>query len=265
MHRLGIALALQKVVEELHGTRAVHGDARHDILERGGLHLHHELLYAAAFELEDRLAVPARDDLVDLGILVAELVEVDVDAGVFLDIFHRLVYVGQRLEPEEVHLEQSLLFHHVLVELGGDVVAVPGQRDMLDDGIAADDHARRVHGGLPGHTFERDRGVDDRARLRVGGVELCEFVRVLLAARRQTLFEFDLAAWDGFDPVVDLAVRDIKNPADILDRLLGAHGRIGDDLRHIGRAVLVHDIVDDLGTAHITKVYVEVGVGHPLL
>ena len=187
VHDGGIALALYEEVEELHGTGTVHGDARHDVLEIGGLQLHHELLHAAAFQLEHRLAVAARDERVDVGVLIPELVEVHVHALVLFDVLDRLADVREGLKPEEVHLEKPLRLHHVLVELRGDVVAVAGEGDVLHDGIAAYDDARRVHGGLPGHALELYGGVDDLFRGGIGAVERGELLRIHAAARSEAL------------------------------------------------------------------------------
>ena len=265
VHGRGIPLALYEEIEELHGTGTVHRDARHDVLEVGGLELHHELLHAAAFQLEHRLAVPARDERVDVGVFIPKLAEVHLHALVLFDILDRLVDVREGLEPEEVHLEQSLRLHHVLVELRGDVVAVAGEGDVLHDGVAADDHARRVHGGLSGHALELYGGVHHLFRGGIGAVERRELLRIHAAAGGETLPQEHLAHGDVLHPVVGVRVGYVINARDVLHRRLRTHCGIGDDLRHVGRAVFLHHVFDDLGTAHETEVDVKVRHGHALL
>ena len=64
------------------------------------------------------------------------------------------------------------------------------------------------------------------------------------------------------DQLVDLldpGQRDVHRPADVLDRRLGLERAEGADLRDVGVAVLVPDVVDDLVPALLAEVDVDVG------
>ena len=60
---------------------------------------------------------------------------------ILFDVLPRLVYVGQRLEPEEVHFEHAHLLDLFLLELRGDVLAVALERDVVGDDLFAYDDA----------------------------------------------------------------------------------------------------------------------------
>ena len=60
------------------------------------------------------------------------------------------------------------------------------------------------------------------------------------------------------DPL-DLRQRDVQRPADVLDGGLGLHLAEGADLGDVGLAVLVADVLDDLVSAILAEVDVDVG------
>ena len=138
---LGIFLGRDIFGDAVHRTGAIERHARYDVFERGRLKFFHELFHAGGFELEHRVGVAAADLSVDLGVVVAQLVEVDVHAVILFDVLPRLVYVGQRLEPEEVHFEHAHLLDLFLLELRGDVLAVALERDVVGDDLFAYDDA----------------------------------------------------------------------------------------------------------------------------
>ena len=67
---------------------------------------------------------------------------------------------------------------------------------------------------------------------------------------------------DGLGDAVDLAVAVAHDPADVAYGRPGEHGAEGDDLGHVVLAVLAGDVVDDLVTAGILEVDVDVRHGH---
>ena len=61
---------------------------------------------------------------------------------------------------------------------------------------------------------------------------------------------------------VGLIVRNGQRASDVADGCAGCHGTKGDDLRDVVGAILSRYVLDDLGTAHIAEVDVDIGHGH---
>ena len=59
--------------------------------------------------------------------------------------------------------------------------------------------------------------------------------------------------------LVDPRQRDVQRPADVLERRLGRHRAERADLRHVRRAVLLADVLDDLVAPLLAEVDVDVG------
>ena len=123
--------------------------------------------HAAGFQLEhgDRHA-PAEQFV---GRPVVERDQPDVEVRrVPADQPHRIVDDGERLQPEEVHLEHAQLGQRTHGVLGDDFVLIAaGQRDVDVEIVRADDDARGVHAGAAGQAFEFGRRTPRARRWRV--------------------------------------------------------------------------------------------------
>ena len=82
----------------------VHGD---EVLEGRGLQLAQVLLHPSGFELEGPDGLPLGVELVGLGIIDRDLVDVDLDTAALLDVQQGFLDDREGLEPEEVHLDQA--------------------------------------------------------------------------------------------------------------------------------------------------------------
>ena len=91
-----------------------HGD---DVFEAVGGQLLEQLLHAFRFNLEDRRGIGVLQDLVGLGIVEGQRIEIGAHAGQLLDVIDGELDDGQVAQAEEVELDQAHLFDVVLVEL----------------------------------------------------------------------------------------------------------------------------------------------------
>jgi hypothetical protein len=85
------------------------------------------------------------------------------------DVVHGVGDHGQRLQAEEVHLEEPELADGVHVELDRHVALLERERHELLEGPVRDDDARRVLAGVPDHALQHPRLLEDLLR---GGIPL---------------------------------------------------------------------------------------------
>src|SRR6266699_463273 len=86
-------------------------------------------------------------------------------------------------QAKEVHLEQAQVRAGRVVGLGNDrAVGLPlPDRDVIDDRLAAHDHAGRVHARLADQPLEPARGVDDLADLLLALVQPADLAGLAVA------------------------------------------------------------------------------------
>ena len=84
---------------------------------------------------------------------------------------HRVFNHGQRLESEEIHLEQTEIVQRSHRILTDHVVAfhVTTERDVIGQIAIRDDNAGRVHPGIARQTLERLCVFEQLLGLRLGG------------------------------------------------------------------------------------------------
>jgi len=74
---------------------------------RCGFDLRRIVAHAAALELEDAVGLSLLEDLIRLGIVERDVVDVEIDAGGPLDLLDGVEDERQGAQPEEVHLEET--------------------------------------------------------------------------------------------------------------------------------------------------------------
>ena len=120
-----------------------------DVLDGVRLQLGDEFLHAVRLELEDRRGLRPLQELVRIGIVEGQMLDVEgALAGshaVGVDGRHRPVDDGQRLQAEEVELHEPGFLHVVEIELGhhGPARVVRVQRNEVGQRRRCDDHPRR--------------------------------------------------------------------------------------------------------------------------
>ena len=203
---------------------------------------------------------PEREQLERLRVVERDAVDVDaLDAPLLVDEVHRLAQDGQVGQAQEVELEQAERLDAVHLVLGHERVRVGRllERHQLRERLAADDHARRVGGGVARDALHLLGELDQLVDRRVRGVHLLE----RLALERLLERDAQLVGHRLGDPV-DLAVAQAQDAADVPDGGAREHRAEGDDLGDVVRAVLAGDVVDDLVPAAVLEVHVDVRHRH---
>ena len=100
-------LTVDEVGDVVHRPWTIEGVHRDEVLEGRGLQLAQVLLHPSGFELEGPDGLPLGVELVGLGIVDGDLVDVDLDAAALLDVQQGFLDDREGLEPEEVHLDQA--------------------------------------------------------------------------------------------------------------------------------------------------------------
>jgi hypothetical protein len=251
----GAVLAVDVIGNQNHRAGAIQGVGGDEVLDAVRPHLHQQVLHAARFELEDALGPAAGEDLEGLGVVQVELVQVEVEAVPVPDQGAGAFEDAERLEAQEVHLEQAHLLDHGPFVLGNDVVRVRGlvQGHEIRQRLVGDDHAGRMDRGVPSEPFELAADVDDFARQLVRVVRLLE-----LRLRVQGLVERHVQRErHELGQPVRLHQRHAEDPADVADDGLRLHRPVGDNLGDV--AVLAAHVLDDLLAVDLAHVDIDIG------
>ncbi len=138
---------------------------RRDVLDGTDLELAAQIAHAAGFQLEHAQRVRLVQQVVGLRVVERQVVDGHLDA---VRPLHHLAGVAddrQRLQAEEIHLQQAEVAdraHRVLRDDGAVLVLL--ERQQIHQRLIADDHAGRVDRGVAREVFENERGVDQLAR-----------------------------------------------------------------------------------------------------
>ncbi len=222
----------------------------------------------ARLELEDARRRPAGEHLVDLGVLEAQLVPVDLDPMPLANRGHGVVDHGERSQAQEVELQHPGLFQALHVVLGDHQVAVlglaaaPSGRRGHDGYVIGqrprgDDDAGRVHRGVAGQPFQRRGVVEQLFVARIFFVEPFQFLDPF-----HRLAHADGIAGSARDQLGDpvrLRRSEAQRAAHIADHGPRLHRPEGHDLSDRVGAVLRPHVVDDLAAALVAEVHVDVG------
>ena len=245
----------------------------------------------AGLELEDTRRAAARQHLVDAGVVEGDIVHgvrLEDRAGLRvaelaearLDRPHRVVDDGERLEPQEVHLEHPGVLETVHVVLGDDVRPVVGASPgptpasvPASLGLRADRHvvverprrnhdARRVHGRVARQPLERDRVVEEALVAVIGFVERLDLTDPL--HRLLDGVALPRLVGDHLRDPVGLADIEAKNAAHVPDDRAALHRPEGHDLADGVAAVLLAHVLDHFTPALVAEIDVDVRHRDPL-
>ncbi len=237
----------------VHGARTVQADQSDDIFKVLGLQAHKHLFHAGGFQLEHTLGIALPQHFVGIRVVIIQL----ADGELRVLLLHGSFCIpdhGQGAQTQKVHLQKTQLFDLGHVELGHGQAVIGGKRQIIIRRLRRNDHACRVGGGVPGHTLHLQCGIDELGHLRVGIVEFFQ-----LAGNLQCPLEGHLQ-FHGHKLCyyVHLLVRNTHHAANVTDGVAGGHGTKGDDLRHMVCTVFTVDVVDDLLSALVAEVYIEI-------
>ena len=237
----------------VHGARAVQTDQSDDIFKVLGLQPHKHLLHAGGFQLEHTLGIALPQHFVGIRVVIVQI----TDGELRVLLLYRNLRISddsQGAQTQKVHLQKTQLFDLGHVELSHRQAVVGGKRQIIIRRFRRNNHARRVGGGVPGHSLHLQCGVDEFGHLRVGIVELFQ-----LAGNLQCPLEGHFQ-FHGHKLCyhVHLLVWNTHHAAHVPDGVAGCHGTKGDDLRHMIRTVFAVDVVDDLLSALVAEVHIEI-------
>ena len=111
-----------------------------------------------------------------------------------------------------------------------------------------------MRGSMARHAFDCFRHIDDFPRLFVIFIEIFQ----VRTCRKRLINRHAQFEWNRLGNLVGLCVTDGKRPADIAHRLLCLHGSEGYNLRNSALAVFLSHIIDDLLTALVAEVYIDI-------
>ena len=253
----------------VHRPRPVEGVHGYEVLEFARLELAQRVLHPLRLKLERGGGVSVAVELEGGGVIERYVVDVEVYAAVALDVLEGLLDDGERLEAEEVHLDQTGLLNHAPLVLSGDhlrAVGVGGHGDRhpVGDVVAADDHAAGVDAGAAHVPFELSGIVHHLPDLGVGALHLrLEFRHVFRAVgevdRRVLAVPLRQPRRHELRQTVRLREGQLHHFRHILDGRFGGHGLIGDDVGHFLLAVFVGDVFQYLISAVVVEVHVDIG------
>ncbi len=117
-----------------------------------------DIAHAVRFKLENRGRVASREQLVGLGILQRQVVDLHLHAAILFDHLHRVMQHRQRRQPQKIHFQQADAFQRVHVKLRGDFVAVGFiYRNNLRQRLRRNHHACRMCRSVPRQPFQAQR------------------------------------------------------------------------------------------------------------
>ena len=254
-----VLLALDIPGDGVHGPWTVEGNGGDDVLEAGGFHVGQEGGHAAAFQLEHAHGVAGGNHLIHRRIVHGDVLGLHVHA---VPVHHvqGIADHGQRAQAQKVHLQKAQPLDGAHGILGGDDLVVALQGNILHHGLAGNQHARGMGGGVAGHAFQRHGHVDQALHLGLFLIHAVQQGREL----QRLLQRHAQVEGHGLGHRVGVLIAHAQHPAHVADDGLGRHGAEGDDLAHMIGAVLAGHIIDDLLTALVAEVHVDVGHGHAL-
>jgi len=252
--RSGIALAADEIVDIIHGPGTIEGIHGDEVFQAGGLELTQILLHAGTFKLEKADGFTPGEDLIDPGVVERDGIDVDLDAP-GCNGLDRLLDHRQGAQSEKIHLEQTHLLQRLHVVLGGDVAFLGlVERHIVGQLFRCDEHAGGMGGGVPRQTLQDERMFDQAAAGLILLGDLAQLGDVL-----DRLLELDLELLrHQLGDAVHIGIVYLENPSDIADDGPRCHGAEGDDLADVVVAVLFLDVADDLFTALIAEIDVDV-------
>ena len=256
-----VAPAFNIFGDGVHGARPVQRNAVDDIFHASGPKLLHEILHAAALQLEDALRLARSDVGKYLLVLIVKMVQINLPSRGFLYELHRILNHRQRAQPQKVHLQKPQLLQRGHGELSGDgPVAPSGQGHELVCSLRADHHPRGMHGGVSRQPFQTLAHIDEMPDLLVLLIHppqlRVHFQRPIQRNVQLSGHQLRNGIHHGIGQIHDTS----HVPNDSLCR----QGSEGDDLHHLIGAILLTYIVNDLLPAVVAEIHINIRHGNPL-
>ena len=245
--------------DKIHGTRTIQGNTSHHIFQILGTQFLHEALHPGTFQLEHTFRSAGADGSQYFRIVIVNGIHIYVSAGGILNKFYRIMDHSQCTQPQEIHFQQSQFFQCRHGKLGDDgTVGASGQRHEFIRRLLTDDHARRMHGGMSGQSFQALTHIDQMMHLLILLIKLSEF-RVHFQRFAQGDVQF---VGHHLGNGIHERIGQIHNTSHITDDTLGCQGTERNDLHHLVVAVFSAHIIDDFLSPFEAEVHINIGHGH---
>ena len=160
------------IVHRAWTIEGVHGD---EVFKHGGMKLAEIFLHTCRLKLEGTNGTALLIELVGLGVVDGDMVQVNIDATCLFDNGTGLLLLRQRLQSQEVHLDESGRLNHVAVILGAVglgilEVGVVGSRDghPVTDRVTTDNKATGMDTRTTHRTLQHLGILDGVAQRLVG-------------------------------------------------------------------------------------------------
>ena len=245
--------------DKIHRTRTIQGNTSHHIFQILGAQFLHEALHPGTFQLEHTFRSTGADGSQYFRIVIVNGIHIYVSAGGILNKFYRIMDHSQCTQPQEIHFQQSQFFQCRHGKLGDDgTVGASGQRHEFIRRLLTDDHARRMHGGMSGQSFQTLTHIDQMMHLLILLIKLSEF-RVHFQRFTQGDVQF---IGHHLGNGIHERIGQIHNTSHITDDTLGCQGTERNDLHHLVVAVFSAHIIDDFLSPFEAEVHINIGHGH---
>ena len=248
----------------VHRSRTVEGIHSDQVLKDRRLELTQIFLHTGRLKLESTDGAALLIELIGEVIVDRDVVEVDDIACCLLDDLAGFLELRERLESEEVHLDQSGGLDDVSVVLRDGTfqsrevrVVGRGHGDPVADRVPADDETTGVKTGATDGALELPGIFDGVALTGIGRRHcLAQLRRAFDGILQVHLHAVGQSVGDGFLQCVGLLQRQLLHTRHVGERVLRGHTAVGDDVGTVLVPVFVHDPTEHLAAS----VIVEVGI-----
>ena len=254
----------------VHRSRTVEGVHGNEVLEHRRMKLAEVFLHTCRLKLEGTDGAALLIELVSLGVVDGDMVQVNINATCLLDNGAGLFLLRQCLQSQEVHLDESGRLNHVAVVLGAVglsilEVGVVGSRDghpvryrVTADNEATGMDTRATHRAL------QHLGILDGVTQRLVGrsLSLLQLPDSLDGVRqihlRRLAIDIGQTVGNGLTQGIRHGNRHLLHTSHVLDRVLRGHGGIGDDMCTVLVTVLIHHPLQHLAATIVVEVGIDI-------
>ncbi len=256
-------LAVDEIVDHaaLNRAGAIQRVQRREVFEARRLVAAQNIAHAMRFKLENGRRFSAGKKLVGGLVVQRQRAQIDFQIAVLLDHVHGVVQHGERRQAQEIHFEQADVLEALHVVLRRDFIPVGlVQRDNVGERLGRNHHAGRVRRCVSGKPFQ---ALGHFHQILVARVAVDQALQLRRLFQRFVERDVQLRR-DQLGDAIHFPVWQIHGAAHVFDGRFRRHGSEGDDLGHIGAAVLPGDVFDHFAAAPHAEVDIDVGHGHAL-
>ena len=258
-HGLRMVLSFDVLRNKIHRSRTVQGDSGDDVFQAFGFQLLHEVLHAAAFQLEHTFRLAGADHFQYFRIVVIDGRDIYLLSAAALRQMHRILDDCQCTQPQEIHLQKPQFLQRSHRKLGNQrSVTGSGQGDIFVHRLLADHDACRMHGGMARQSLQTAGHVDQVMDLIVRLVQLLQ-----LMVHGQRLVDGDIQLrGDHLCDGIHLSIRHIQHTPHITDHTARRQRTESNDLNHPVFSIFSGNVVDDFLAAFKTEIHVDIRHRH---